>query len=145
MFARAGELLVRTALDKLPERSPDEGCEGQRDCELLVRTMAIHAVAKLAERHRDAAEQALRIVAARPDRVLLVEAVKVAVALGLGEKVRDALAKDDHWILDIRRARTEELHAEPERDDGKERSFTPPKRGALRTAPSSGCCSCKEG
>lgn len=143
--AKGGEFLVRTALEKLPERNPDEGCEGQRDCELLVRTMAIHAVGMIAERHREAGEFVLKLVSERPDRVLLIEAVKVGVELGLADKIRDMLPKEDHWILDIRRARAEELHAEPEREDGKERSFTPPKRGALYTAPHGGCCSCKEG
>lgn len=143
--AKAGEFLVRAALDKLPERNPDEGCEGQRDCELLVRTMAIHAVGKIAERHREAAEYVVRLVAERPDRVLLIEAVKVGVELGLAGKLREMLPKEDQWILDIKRARTEEVFAEPEREDGKERGFTPPKRGALYTAPHGGCCSCKEG
>ena len=50
------------------------------------------------------------------------------------------LPKDDHWMLDIRRARVQELDANPERENGKERSFTPPKYGAHYTAPHVGCC-----
>ena len=86
----------------------------------------------------------LKIVSERPARPILIEAVKVASELGLKEKVLELLPNEDHWILDIRRARTEEVFAEPERQDGKERGFTPPKTGALYTAPSTVCCTRKE-
>jgi len=131
----AADFLIRTALKQLPEANADEGCEGPRDAEMLVCTMAVHALQRVAERHPAVSEQLLKIVSERPARPILIEAVKVAIELGLKEKVRDLLPKEDHWILDIRRARTEELFAEPEREDGKERGFTPPKTGLDYTAP----------
>ena len=136
----AGEFLVHTALRKLPEAKEGEGCEGPRDTEMLVCTMAVHAIQKVAERHPQASEQLLKIISERPARPILIEAVKVAGKLGLKEKVQEILPKDDLWILDIRRARTEELFAEPEREDGKERGFTPPKTGLQYTAPQVECC-----
>jgi hypothetical protein len=140
----AADFLVRTALNQLPEPNPDQCCEGSRDMEILVGTMAIHGLGRIAKRNPDSAEAILKIVSARPARPLLVEAVKVATELGLKEKVREILPKEEHWILDIRRARTEEVFAEPEREDGKERGFTPPRAGALNTAPKGPCCVTRE-
>ncbi|MGR9046543.1 MAG: exonuclease SbcCD subunit D C-terminal domain-containing protein [Gammaproteobacteria bacterium] len=140
----AADFLVRTALKQLPEACSDQGCEGPRDAEMLVCTMAVHALRRIAGRHPEVSEQLLKIVSERPARPILIEAVKVAGELGLIEKIREILPKEDHWILDIRRARTEELFAESEREDGKERGFTPPKTGAQYTAPHVTCCTRKE-
>jgi hypothetical protein len=140
----AADFLVRTALKPLPEAKEGEGCEGARDMELLVCTMAVHALQRIAARHPEVSEPLLKIVSARPARPILIEAVKVAGELGLKERARDLLAKEDHWILDIRRAHTQELLAEAEREDGKERGFTPPKTGSLYTAPKVGCCTHKD-
>ncbi len=140
----AADFLLRTALERLPEADPDQGCEGDRDAEMLVCTMAVHALHRLAGRHPEISEALLKLVTERPARPILIEAVKVANDLGLKEKVRELLPKEDHWILDIRRARTEEVFAEPEREDGKERGFTPPRKGSLYTAPKAGCCARKE-
>lgn len=141
----AADFLVRTALARLPEAKENEGCEGPRDVEMLVHTMAVHAIQRVAERHPEVSEQILKIVSERPERPILIEAVKAAANLGLKEKVSEILPKEDHWILDIRQARTEELFAEPEREDGKERGFTPPKSGLQYTAPQAACCARKEG
>jgi hypothetical protein len=141
----AAAFLVRTALARLPDTESDRGCESGRDMEVLVCTMAVHALRRLAVRHpAEASEAILRIVSQRPAQPILIEAVKAAVELRLDEKVRGILAQDDHWILDIRRSRAQEVFADPEREDGKERGFTPPKSGALYTAPSAGCCKGKE-
>jgi hypothetical protein len=137
--ARAGEFLVQLSVERLPEKNVDEGCEGLRDSELLVRTMAVHAVGRIAGRHPEAKDHLLKIVAERPDRALLIEACKVAGELGLKDKAREILRQEEHWMLDIRRARTEEVFAEPEREDGKERGFTPPRSEALQTSPHVAC------
>ena len=142
--AGAAEFLLRTALERLPDATPDQGCEGARDVEMLVCTMAVHALHRVAGRHPEVAEMILKLVSERPARPILIEAVKVAGELGLKEKVRELLTKEDHWMLDIRRARAQEVYAEPEREDGKERGFTPPRKGALRTAPNTVCCCTKK-
>ena len=142
--AGAAEFLVSAALEKLPEANPDHGCEGPRDVEMLVSTMAIQALHRIAGRHPEASEALLKIVAAQPARPLLVEAVKAATELGLKDKVREILPEDSRWILEIRRVRIGEVFADPEREDGKERGFTPPRTGALYTAPRVGCCTAKE-
>jgi len=142
--ASAADFLVRIALKKLPDAKPDEGCEGARDAEMLVSTMAVHALQQVAKRHPKVSEQLLKIVSGRPAQPILIEVVKVAGELGLKEKVRDFLPKEDHWILDIRQARKEEIYAEPERKDEKERGFIPPKRGLQYTAPQVTICKRKE-
>lgn len=137
---RAADFLVGAALRPLPDRRDDEGCESSRDMEMLVCTGAVNALHRVATRQPQTADRLLKIVAERPARPVLIEAVKAAVELGLREKVQELLPKEDRWILDIRRARPQELFAEPEREDGKERGFTPPKSGSFYTAPSAGCC-----
>jgi hypothetical protein len=134
------DFFIRTALRKLPEVVEQQGCQSDRDMEMLVSTMAVHAVQKLAVRYPETSEALLHIISKRPERAILIEAVKVASELGLRDKVKEILREEDYWILDIRKARKEELVADPEREDGKERGFTPPKSGSLYTAPSMGCC-----
>jgi hypothetical protein len=138
------DFLAGTALNALPEAREGVGCETDRDMEILVSTMAIHGLQRVAARHPNAADGVLKIVSARPAKPLLVEAVKVAVDLGLRERAQQILAKEDHWIFDIRRAHAQELFASPEREDGKERGFTPPKSGEHYTAPSVVRCAGRE-
>jgi len=133
--AGAADFLVRTAVKELPDAAEEQGCEGTRDAEMLVCTMAVHALQRIAQRHPDASEQLLKVVSEKPARPILIEAVKAANELGLKGRARAVLQNEDHWILDIRQARTEELFAEPEREDGKERGFTPPGAGGQYTAP----------
>lgn len=143
--AQAADFLLRSALARLPDHDPQQGCEGPRDGALLVATMAVEALQRVATGNRDVADAVLKLVAARPARPILVEAVKAAGALGLRDRLPDLLHKDDHWMLDIRRARVEELHAEPEREDGRERGFTPPRGRSQLTAPGTCGCNHREG
>lgn len=140
----AADFLVGAALRALPESHEGAGCETDRDMEALVCTSAVQALHRVAKRHPEASESILKVISERPARPILVEAVKVASDLGLKEKVQHLLPKEDHWMLDIRRVRAQELFAEPEREDGKERGFTPPKSGSLYTAPSVTRCAEKE-
>lgn len=142
--SNAADFLVQTALRPLPESKQDEGCEGTRDMEMLVCTMAVHALQRVAERHPEVSKQLLKIVSEKPAKPILIEAVKVTDGLGLREEVQDLLSEEDRWILDIRQARTQELFVELEREDGQERVFTPPKGGAAYTAPHVACCTRKE-
>lgn len=131
----AADFLVGAALKPLPEKKDDEGCESDRDMEMLVSSGAVHALHQVATRHPQVADHILKVISKRPAQPILIEAVKVATELGLREKLQDLLPKEDHWILDIRRARPQEFFADPEREDGKERGNTPPKSGSLYTAP----------
>lgn len=140
----AADYLVRTALEELPPaQQPGEGCEGLHDSELLVRTMAVVALQRVASRNREVTGHVLKLISSRPARAILIEAVKAGRELGLVDRIREVLPKEDQWMLDLRQARTQELFAEPERADGKERGFTPPKFGKFYTAPRSGCCSAR--
>lgn len=138
--ASAASVFVRVAVAPLPADDERRGCESPRDGEILVRTMAVEGLQQLAGRHPQAAEQLLHIVGKAPDRALVIEAVKAASALGLQEKVRGILPKENHWMLDIRRARVDEVAADPERKDGTEHTFAPPKFGTARTTPKTSCC-----
>lgn len=134
--------LAQFSVEPLPKRG--EGCEGPRDGELLLRTMAIESLKKIAVRNSETSEYVLKVISEHPDRAVLIEAVKAAVELGLKQKVYEILPKEDHWMLDIRKVRAEEIHADPERADTKERNFTPPKMISEYTSPSTKC-GCKKG
>jgi hypothetical protein len=138
--ARSAGFLFDAALARLPEHDAAMGCEGPRDDEVLIATMAVEALHSVAAAHKEAGELVLKLVSARPARQILIEGVKAAVALGLREPVLQMLPKEDHWMADLRRARAEELHAEPEREDGKERGFTPPRSRDQLTGPRT--CGC---
>jgi len=136
----AADFLVYSALKQLPEAKEGAGCESDRDMEMLVSTMAVHALQKVAVRFPEVSRSVLKIVSEKPVRPILIEAVKVASQLGLKDEVRKILPAEQHWILDIRQARIEEFFADPQRQDGKERTFTPPRSGPLYTAPRTVCC-----
>lgn len=138
--ARSAGYLFETAVARLPDHDPAMGCEGPRDNEVLVATMAVEALHGVAAAHKDVADLVLKLVSARPARPILVEGVKAAVALGLRDRVKEMLSQEDNWMLDLRRARAEELRAEPERQDGKERGFTPPRSADQLTGPRT--CGC---
>lgn len=144
--AGAASPLVKAALEPLPDRAQQKGCEGPFDNELLNRTMAVAAIVAVSQRYKEAADALISIVKERPARPVLIEAVKAAVEVGLHERVREILAEEDRWILDIKRVSHRELNADPERKDSKEVGFTPPRQRELHTAPSTCSCHCtKEG
>lgn len=133
--------LVGYSVEPLPKRG--QSCEGPRDGELLLRTMAIESLAKIAKRNPDVSEDILKIISIHPEREVLIEAVKEGIGLGLKEKIHELLPKEDHWMLDIRKARAEEIYAESERDD-KEKNFNPPKFISEYNTPSTKC-GCEKG
>lgn len=140
----AAEFLADAALEPVPEPDRRGGCKGPRDAELLVRTAAVHALRRTARRHPEAAEHLLRVVSERPDRAVVIEAVKAAADVGEDVRVREALAEEDRSILEIRRARREELYADPEREDPAGRVPPPPNIYSEATAPRAGGCARKE-
>jgi hypothetical protein len=90
----AADFLAGVAIEPVPEAAGHNG--GSRyDGELRVRTMAIEALLQIAARHKTASESLLRVVAARPVRPILVEALKAASELGLNASVRRLLPADD--------------------------------------------------
>lgn len=129
--------MTQYALEQLPARG--QSCEGPRDGELLLRTMAIESIKKIALQYSDTSEYVLRMVAARPDTAVLIEAVKAAIELGLKEKLQEILAKEDHWMLDIRKARIEEFHADSGQTNTKEIGYVPPGKIADYKTPTIKC------
>ena len=67
------DFLAGTALAQLPGPNEDLCCEGPRDSEMLICTMAIHALQSVARRHPEVADLLLKIVAERPARPILIE------------------------------------------------------------------------
>jgi HEAT repeat protein len=144
----AAEPLYRVAASSLPEQGKDgncgcgetKGCEGPRDGEVLVRTMAVEALQRVAERHEDARSYVLELIAAQPARQILVEAVKAARALGLSEEAGKRLNKDDRWMLDIKMVPVQEVMAEPERADDSALGYMAPVMRTRKDVPAADCC-----
>jgi hypothetical protein len=139
---KAAKWLAEFIARPLPEKG--EGCEGPRDIELLLRTMAIESLQKIAKRYEEVSDLFLDILSKNPDRGILIETVKAAIDLGLRDKLMQVLSKDHHWILELRKARVEEVHAESGRIDSKERDFTPPKSLSEFSSPNIKC-ECRKG
>lgn len=142
----AAEPLYRIAASSLPEHGKDgkcgetRGCEGPRDGEVLVRTMAVEALQRVAERHEEARGYVLELISAQPDRAILVEAVKAARALGLSEEAAKRLKKDDRWMLDIKMVPVQEVMAEPERADDSAVGYMAPVMRTKQDVPAADCC-----
>lgn len=132
---KSAKFLVHTALKQLPETNPDGCCEGSRDAEMLISTMAIHSLYKVAIRFPEVSEHVLKIISEKPAQPLYIEAIKVARQLKLEDKVQEILPKEDRWILDIKQAHTKELFADPEREEVQEKKFNPPRKGSDNLAP----------
>lgn len=138
----AAELLFRASLESLPDPcKEEEGCQRPSDGELLIRTMAVEALQRVAERHEEARERVLELVAERPAQPVLIEAVKAARALKLADKARELLRKEDLWMLDIKIRPAEEVTVKPERGDETALGRTPPSMRAAQSAPATCCCS----
>jgi hypothetical protein len=137
--AAGAEFLAKAALQRLPEHNPKLGCEGPRDGELLLRTMAIEALVSVARRQPKVAPLSLEIVKARPEWPVLVEAVKAAVALGLADRLRELLPQNEHWLIELKTVRHEELSADTGRKDLGEVGNRVPRLFADATTPTRGC------
>lgn len=142
----AAEPLYRAAATALPEHGKDakcgetRGCEGPRDGEVLVRTMAVEALQRVAERHEEARPYVLELISAQPDRAILIEAVKAARALGLAEEASKRLNKEDRWMLDIKAVSVQEVMAEPERADDSVVGHMAPVMRTKQDVPAADCC-----
>ena len=142
-LSTAGQL-YREAVEPLPDPCAEkEGCEGPRDVELLIRTMAVESLQQVAGRHPEATELIVKLVAARPAQPVLIEAVKAARALKLTDRIRKDLRKKDRWMLDIKVVSAEAVMAEPERGNDADAGGTAPGRRAVLSSPNAVCCSPK--
>ena len=141
---RAAEVFFRAAAEPVParERYP-RGCETPRDGEVLVRTMAIAGLARLARHDRDVQGMLLKLLDAQPERALRVETVKALLEADRGhaERIRSMLPQELHFALDLEHVRAEALAVEHDvaRQDSTARI---PSLDRSRLAPRSHGCGC---
>lgn len=132
-----GEYLLRQALEGLPEHK--EGCEGPADGELLIRTMAVEALGRIAKRHPEARESIVTLIGERPNQAVLIEAVKVARSVDLDLDYREMLGKGNRWILDICTEPVDRVVADPERIDDAVPTREAPALDAVTLSPRAEC------
>lgn len=147
--AGAGELLAYAASERMTERDRESrACESPRDMEILVRTMAIEGLTRIAPRQgvEQTQKQLLAVLERQEEPALRIEAVKalLQVAPGSAEMIRKILPEALHFAIDLKRADARELQAEPkfEKQITCEIAAAPAFGVAARAkAPS---CSCQE-
>lgn len=101
------DVFCDVALEPIDPRARDaQGCESPRDGEILVGTMAIEGIARLARSERGAVERLYQVIEGQPDRALRIEAVKALVAVVPKDKdakrLRDVLPEALHFAIDLK-------------------------------------------
>jgi hypothetical protein len=112
---RSLELFLKVALDKISPRPRDgQGCESARDGEVLVATMAIDGLGRLARGEAAAIDALFRIVEAQEEAALRIEAVKaiLAVAPDAADRLAKMLPENLVYAIDLKVERAEALHVE---------------------------------
>ena len=115
-----------------------------RDSEVLVQTMAIEALRRIAGRSPEVSKYLLQIVSAQPAQPLLVEAVKACRSLGHADAVKSLLAGESYWMLELRQADPTELAVKVERRDDRKAIPSAPPKPFGTSRPKIGRCSCEE-
>jgi HEAT repeat protein len=112
----AARLFARAAMEPIHGERDRVGCESAYDGEVLVRTMAIEGLGRLAERDSGLLGLLYEVLKAQPERALRVEAVKaiLAVAPDEAERLRETLPEDLHFALRLKQARAQTLAVEYE-------------------------------
>jgi hypothetical protein len=129
---RAISLFSDIAASEVP-RVDRTSCESPRDGEVLVRTMAIEALARLAA-DPGAIEGLFLVLQRQSEPALRAEAVKAL--RGHDDRVSELLGDDERWMLDLKRREFEELTVEFEVGAATDRKPTVPRLSEHHTAPS---------
>jgi hypothetical protein len=84
----------------------ERGGDTPADCEMVVRTKTIEAPLRIATRG-GSVEYVLRVVATRPLRPVQGPTLRRLPSGQASRLMRDMIAKDDHWMLDVQISRAD--------------------------------------
>ena len=135
--ASAAESFFTAAAEPVPARDRyEQGCETPRDGEILVRTMAIAGLARLAAKEAKTKELFYRLIEAQPERALRVEAAKQLLLLDpqAAERVKGLLPEELHFALQLKIVRAESLAVEHDAIKA-DATTIPPEMGAKPRSP----------
>jgi|KBSMisStaDraftv2_1062788.scaffolds.fasta_scaffold460931_2 hypothetical protein len=142
--AHSAPVFAEAAVEAIEPRERDRrACETPRDGEVLVRTMAIEGLARVATTHKLGTDLLYRIIEAQPEPALRIEAVKAILAMSPNEaeKLKKILPEQLHFALSLQRVKAETLAVE---FDSKATDMVKqmPQLGAVKTTPAVTCCHC---
>lgn len=113
---RAAELFARVAGEPIRGERDPAACESEYDGEVLVRTMAIEGLARLAARDRALVDLLHNVLETQPEPALRIEAVKAILAAAPDEakRLKKTLPEDLQFALTLKRVRAQTLAVEYE-------------------------------
>lgn len=108
---RAADLFARAAIEPIRVERDPLACESAYDGEVLVRTMAIEGLGRLAQRDAGLIGHLYKVIESQPDCALRIEAVKavLAAAPAEAERLRHVLPQELHFALELKRVRAQTL------------------------------------
>jgi len=111
---RAADLFARAAIEPIRMDRDPRACETAYDGEVLVRTMAIEGLGRLAQRDASLVGHLWKVLEAQGDRALKIEAVKAirAAAPNEAEKLREHLPEDLRFAVDLKQVAAQSLGVE---------------------------------
>jgi hypothetical protein len=144
----AADVFVRVACEPIEPRERDRrACETPRDGEVLVRTMAIEGLGRVAASHKEAVEKLYRVIEAQPEPALRIEAVKAILAAAPGEadRLKKILPESLHFALTLQRVKAESLAVEFEKaatDKVRQMPHLDQVKTTPTATPMATCCKC---
>lgn len=143
--ARGLDVFLATAIEAVPARSRESrGCESARDGEILVRTMAIEGLGRLASSDKHALHALFEVIERQAEPALRIEAVKavLSVAPDQVDRLREILPEDLRFAVDIKKVRAEVLDVDFDSKAVDKVRRTPSLDKTAITTPQSGCGPC---
>lgn len=114
--ARAADLFMEVASARIGMERDPRACEGPYDGEVLVRTMAVEGLGRLAGKDQGVIDRLRRVIEAQPDQAMRTEAIKAILAAfpQEAERLRHVLPEELHFALALRHVRAQSLAVEHE-------------------------------
>ena len=113
---KAADLFARVAMEPIRVERDRRVCESLYDGEVLVRTMAIEGLARLAARDAGIVDLLHKVLEAQPDRALRIETAKAILAAAPKEveRLKKSLPEELHFALTLKHVRAQSLAVEYE-------------------------------
>lgn len=113
---KAAELFAHIAIEPIRVERDPKVCESLYDGEVLIRTMAIEGLGRLAARDAGIIDLLHKVLEAQPDRALRVEAVRAILAAAPKEveRLKKTLPEELHFALTLKHVRAQSLAVEYE-------------------------------
>ncbi len=144
--AKGLDVFLAAALEAVPPQPREaRGCESVRDGEILVRTMAIEGLGRLARSDKHALQALFGVVERQDEPALRIEAVKaiLSIAPDQADRLRELLPENLRFAIDIKKYPAEALYVDFDSKAIDKVRRTPSLDQTTITRPQSGCGPCR--